>query len=520
MNSNRSCSSADSEHVLVARLQCVRTADVDALQAAGALPGVDGGGEQPAGARLGPLHRVEEGAGARHRVGGQLLDQPLQVVRQRRLVGGDAGGGLGDELVEGERLAGLPVRLPDLLRERVHLRLERVALEVGQAELGDPGEQQLVDLVHRVRDRRVGAGQGALEAAGAQVGMELRDGAPEHALVLGGGRAGRHEQPGAGQDRGLADGPLPERLGDHVVVVVAVEQPGRRAAGGVRALARCRQRRGVQRQRLRQSVDLDERRVVVVDLVGGLAAGQHHGHVALDDGVALAPELLGDLLADLVHDRLLGRTGRDRVDVPGDGADEGDSHHPGLELRRAARAAGRPGTRRARAGGCPCSRMVRRAFLGRSRHTSSGDWSDCITNMPPSTSPRSGSVWWNTLWSGAIDDLDVLELGVGELHRLRAEGDVVVGRGAALLRAVLGRGLRVQLERAGQDVGEQLAGGDGAVPADGVEPDPQRAARAAGAGSRRSRAPSARSRDTPPAAGPGARRSPGGGSFSKNCEPR
>ena len=72
------------------------------------------------------------------------------------------------------------------------------------------------------------------------------------------------------------------------------------------------------------------------------------------------------------------------------------------------------------------------------------------------------------------DDLDVLELGVGDQHRLRAQRDVVVGRRAALLRAVFRRRLGMQVERAGENVGEQLAGGDGAVAADRMEADAER----------------------------------------------
>ena len=44
---------------------------------------------------------------------------------------------------------------------------------------------------------------------------------------------------------------------------------------------------------------------------------------------------------------------------------------------------------------------------------------------------------------GRNDDLDVFELGVGDLDRLGAERDVVVGRRAALFRAVFRRRLRV-----------------------------------------------------------------------------
>ena len=48
------------------------------------------------------------------------------------------------------------------------------------------------------------------------------------------------------------------------------------------------------------------------------------------------------------------------------------------------------------------ARSVRRACSGSSFHTSSGDRLDCSMNVPPSTSPRSGLVWPNTLWSGEI----------------------------------------------------------------------------------------------------------------------
>ena len=75
---------------------------------------------------------------------------------------------------------------------------------------------------------------------------------------------------------------------------------------------------------------------------------------------------------------------------------------------------------------------------------------------------------------GRDHDLDVLELGVGELDRLGTQRDVVVGRRAALLGPVLGRRLRVHAEHAGQDVRDQLAGGDRAVAADRVEPHAER----------------------------------------------
>ena len=120
---------------------------------------------------------------------------------------------------------------------------------------------------------------------------------------------------------------------------------------------------------------------------------------------------------------------------------------------------------------------------------------------------------------GRHDDLDVLELGVGEQHRLGAQRDVVVGGCAALLRAVLGGRLGVHAEDAGQDVGEQLAGGDGAVPADRVEADPHRRGRQehrVGLGLQRHqlglRVGRAQPRLDLREAAPGV--------FEKNCEPR
>ncbi len=47
-----------------------------------------------------------------------------------------------------------------------------------------PVSQQLVDVVHRIRDRGVRADQRAFHAAGAEVGDEVRNLAAEQALVL------------------------------------------------------------------------------------------------------------------------------------------------------------------------------------------------------------------------------------------------------------------------------------------------------------------------------------------------
>ena len=220
-------------------------------------------------------------------------------------------------------------------------------------------------------------------------------------------------------------------------------------------------------------VDLQEQGSVVVDDVGGLHALPDHRHVALDDGLALGPELLHDLGVDLLGDGILRGPAGHPVDVAHHGADERDPHHAGLEV------------------------------LGRG--VALGDAERVHDQEVDLTVPdRLAGVAWQLTPDvlgrqirlqderAALDqalervgvherpvvrghhDLDVLELGVGQQHRFRAQGDVVVRRCAALLRAVLRCGLRVHPEHPGEDVGEQFAGRDGAVAADAVEADPDR----------------------------------------------
>jgi hypothetical protein len=197
------------------------------------------------------------------------------------------------------------------------------------------------------------------------------------------------------------------------------------------------------------------------------------GHVALDDRLALGAELLDDLGADLLADRLGGRALRHPVDVPGDRADERDAHH----AQSRGRGSGRAAWRRERVDDEEADLLLPDGppgVLGQLPPDVLGERSDCRMNVPPSTRPLQRVGVDERLVVRGDHDLDVLELGVGDQHRLGAQRDVVVGRRAALLRAVLRCGLRVHAEHAGQDVGEQLAGGDGAVAADGVEADPHR----------------------------------------------
>ena len=132
------------------------------------------------------------------------------------------------DLVERLRLLLAPVDVADRVAERMDFAAQRLALGLGDVELADAGEQQVVDLVRRVRDRRIGADQRAFHAAGAEIGDELRHVAPEEALVLQGGAPGRHEEAGAGHDRRLGDGALAERRGHDVFEVVGVEEAGAR----------------------------------------------------------------------------------------------------------------------------------------------------------------------------------------------------------------------------------------------------------------------------------------------------
>ncbi len=447
-------------------------ADLDALQAAGALPGVDRRGEEAARSGGVLLHRVEERAGAGDGVAGELVDDLGQVAGQDRLVAAHPGGRPRHDLVERRGLLVVPVGLADPVGEAVDLGAQLLALDGRRVDLGDRGQQEVVDLVDGVGDRRVGAGERALHAAGAQLGQEVRHVAPEQALVLAGRRTARHEETGAGEDRRLGDGAGAERPGDHLLVVAPVEQAV--TGGGLRAVAHVgRHLHGVQRQHVGEVVDAAQRVGVVVDTDGVLEPVADDRHVAGGDGGALGAELLLDLLLDLGEDGLLVGAAGEPVHVADDRADEGDAHHPGLQAgRRCVPLGDGEGVDHEEvdalgADGAPClAGQAAPDVLGGGAGLH--DEGAALDQAPE----RVGVA--EDLVVGADHDLDVLEVGVGDQDRLGRQGDVVVGGCAGLLRAVLGRRLGVHAEDPGEDVGEQLAGGDGAVAADGVEPDPGR----------------------------------------------
>ena len=209
---------------LVFGFQGLRTADLNALETAGALPRIDVGGKQTAGARRRFFHRIEERTGAGDRIVGKHIDQFGEIGEQRRLLGRQLAGDFGDDFVEGAGVLGLAIDLANAFSQRDHLATHGFALRFGDVELGNTGGEQLVDVMHRVGNRRVRADQRAFHAAGAHVRIEHRHGAAEQPLVLGAGAAGRHEQACTRQDRGFADRTFLERRGDHVGEILAIEQ--------------------------------------------------------------------------------------------------------------------------------------------------------------------------------------------------------------------------------------------------------------------------------------------------------
>ena len=461
--------------VLLGRHQRVRAADLDALQTAGALPRVDGRREQSAGTRLLLLQRVEERAAPGDRVGAKVSHQGTQ--RARVFVAHDAGARLGDDVGEhAVVLLGAEVGRPHRRRQFGDGRLQS-GLAVGvQHRAADAGVQQVVELEGRIGDGGVRAHEGALHTPRAQIGLEHRHGPPEEPLVLRGRRPRGHEQARARQHRRLPDGAVAEMAAAHQVVVAVVEQAGRRSAR--RAAVGHLRREGdrAQRQRGGEVADGGQVGPVVVDGHGGVRPVEHDGHVGVHDRLALRTPLLGDLGAHLGHDLVARRPGGHLVDVRDDGTDERDAHHARLE------------------------RGIRGVLL---RHVERVD--DVEPNpLVPDRAPGAGGQFAPHLVGGearlederatvdealervgvaehlvvgADDDLDILQLGVGDEHRFGAQGDVVVGRRAGFLRAVLGRRLGIHAEHTGQNVGEQLAGRDGAVAADRVEAKPQRGVR-------------------------------------------
>ncbi len=223
----------EQRRVLLAPDERMRSADVDALEAAGAFPRIDGGGEQAAAARGRFLHRVEEGPRLGDRERGQSVGELAKMAAQHGVVDVELARRLGHDLMERPRLLLAPIDFAHRVGERVDLAAQRLALGLRDVELADGGKQKVVDLVDRVRDRRIRAHQRAFHAAGAEIGDELRHVAPEQALVLEGGASRRHEQARARHDRRLGDGSVPERCGHDVFKVVGVEEAfGRRRSPG------------------------------------------------------------------------------------------------------------------------------------------------------------------------------------------------------------------------------------------------------------------------------------------------
>ena len=460
---------AQQDVVLVGRGERVRPADLDALQAAGALPGVDDRGEQRAGTRCLLLHRVEQRTGARHREGCDLADHVLEVLGEDPLRRQGGHRGLDDS---GEVLCrGLGDQQPADFAGPVGHQLTQPG-PGGLRQVGgvDRDVQQVADLVAGVGDRVVGAGEGALHARGAGGGVEDRHGAAEQALVLDRRGADGHEHAGSGQHGGLVDGALAERPRHDLVVVAGVEQAGGPGLGHGRG-HQLRQRRPG-RDRGPAGFGLGELGGRVVDQ-HSLHAVADHGHVGLDHGLALATELLGELGLDPCLHLLRGGTLGDPVDVADDRPDEGHAHHPGLQLGvRGVGAGHREGVQHQQ----PDAALADRAAGVR------GQFGPHVERLPAGLQDQ-GAAGDQALQRvgvgehlvvGRHHDLDVLQLGVGDEHRLGRQGDVVVGRCAGLLRPVLRGRLGVHPEHPGEDVGQQLAGGDGAVAADRVEPDPQR----------------------------------------------
>ena len=211
-------------------------------------------------------------------------------------------------------------------------------------------------------------------------------------------------------------------------------------------------------------------RSVVINALRGLEAFANDGHVTVDNTAALGAEFLGDLGADLLQHRLARGTFGDALHMAADGADEGNAHHAGLQLRR----------RRvldrhcegiddmemdvALANGAP--RHCRQALPGFQQ------WPATLQNERAALRQAAQRVGVaEHLVVRRNHNLHVLELGVGDFHRFRAQRDVIIRRSAAFLRAIFRRRFGMQVQRAGQDVGQQLAGCHRAVTTHRVETD-------------------------------------------------
>ena len=104
--------------ILLLGAQGARAANVDAFEAASAFPRIDRRREQAARARRRFFHDIEKWAGSGYRIDSEDFDQLAEVGEQAGLPDRQAGGDLGNDFMEGARVAGLAVNLTDALGHR------------------------------------------------------------------------------------------------------------------------------------------------------------------------------------------------------------------------------------------------------------------------------------------------------------------------------------------------------------------------------------------------------------------
>ena len=453
--------------VLLARHQRGGTANLDAFQATRALPGIDVDGEQSAAAGPGLFHGVEEGPCARYRIDREHFNQLVEMAQQRDVVGFQMACGVSHQFVEGACILALAISFAHRFGQSKDMAAHGLGLRWRDVELLDAAEQQFVNLMHHVGNGGVRANQRALHAAGAQIGPELGNGAAEQPLVFGAGTASGHEQPRAGQYRCLANAAVAEWLQNHVFVVLRIEHAGATRRACALTLV-CRKRGTVDLDRRRFRVHQDKGLRFVINLLRGFDAFADHGHIAIGHGAALATEFLVNLLAHFFQNRFFAGAGRNLRHVPGDGADEGDAHHACGQFRR----------RRVLLGNGKGiddqeADLLRANGLARlGRQLLPDLFSAGIRLQDEGAACHQPEQWIGVAENFVIrcnHNLNVFQLGVGNLDRLRAQRDVVVGRCPALFGTVLRRRFGMHAQHAGQNVGQQFARSNRAVATDRVE---------------------------------------------------
>ena len=303
-NSKRACSVSSSAGVLLALDQGVRAANLDAFEAAGALPRIDGDRVEAAAAGRRLFHGVEERPRRGDREAGQRVRQLAEILAAARRLspampsaasattswkGCAVLGSLADSFRAPHRRARRPARAAPRVAPR-RCRAGRCAVcsrswmsctVLGMAASGQTSAHSMT--------------------AGAQIGDELRHVAAEQALVLPRGAARRHEQAGARQNRRFGDGAVAEMAGDDVVVVARDRGSPRWPHGPPPGTSRpraprcaCRPWRAPprprRRRRCRSRPSASPRRPSRITAM-----------LPSTTRAALGAELLGDLLADLLR---------------------------------------------------------------------------------------------------------------------------------------------------------------------------------------------------------------------------